>query len=254
MQLNGRALITGASAGIGAAYVRQLAGACSSQLLVARRRERLEALADELAGQCRIDVLEADLTTVEGQARVVEAIRQGPPLSLLVNNAGFSTFGPFVRSNLDAELAMLRLHEQATLALTRAALPAMAAAGTGAIVNVASIGALFAMPAVASYGATKAFLLSFSRSLRAEVGGHGIAIQCLCPGYTRTEIHGRESFRDFDPAVVPDHLWMTADEVVAASLEALAADNGGWLVVPGAQNRELVRRALAELADAIGPG
>lgn len=252
MQLTGAALVTGASAGIGEAYVRELAQSCSSLLLVARRRERLEALAAELAGTCRIAVLDADLGSVEGQARVVEAIRQGPPLSLLVNNAGFSTFGPFAGSDLDAELAMLRLHEQATLALTRAALPAMIEAGEGAVVNVASIGAFLAMPAVATYGATKAFLLSFSRSLRAELAATGVRVQCLCPGYTRTEIHSRETFRDFDPAAVPDHLWMDARSVVLESLDALRAGDGPWLVAPGAHNREVVRRSLADLVAALG--
>lgn len=251
MHMNGRVLVTGASAGIGEAYVRQLAARCDSQLIVARRRERLEALAAELADECDIRVLAADLTSAEGQARVVEAIRQGPPLSLLVNNAGFSTLGPFAAGDLDEEIAMLRLHEQATLALTRAALPAMIEAGQGAIVNVASVGAFLPMPKVACYGATKAFLVSFSRSLRAEVAARGLQVQCLCPGYTRTEIHSRDSFRGFDVDAIPEHLWMDTDTVVRDSLEALEAGGDRWLVVPGAQNRALVRRALEELADAL---
>ena len=121
-------LITGASAGIGAAFARALAPAARRTLLVARRAERLQALAEELRGPGEVLVLPAVLGATEGQMRVVEAIRQGPALDLLVNNAGFSTWGPFAASDLDTELAMLRLHQDAALALTRAALPAMRAA------------------------------------------------------------------------------------------------------------------------------
>jgi short-subunit dehydrogenase len=250
MNKNGRALVTGASAGIGAAYVRHLAGTCAEIVVVARRAERLEDLRRELADACDLKVLTADLTQVEGQARVVEAIRQGPPLDLLVNNAGFSTLGPFAQSDLDDELRMLRLHEMATLAITRAALPAMIEAGRGGVINVASIGGLLAMPSVATYGATKAFLISFSRSLRVEVAGAGLRVQCLCPGYTRTEIHSRDTFRGFDVSRVPEDYWMDADEVVRESLAALAGEEDRWLVVTGEHNRALVRKGLAELIEA----
>ena len=241
------ALVTGASAGIGEAYVRQLAPVCDRIVMVARREERLRDLARELAGECAVDVLVADLASVEGQGRVVEAIRQLPVLDLLVNNAGFSTLGPFADSLLDDELQMLRVHNDATLALSRAALPGMRERERGAIINVSSIGAGLAMPGVAVYGASKAFLLSFSRSLQLELKGSPLRVQCLCPGYTRTEIHSRETFREFDVERVPEELWMESDAVVAESLAALDSRESSWLLVPGAHNRKLMRTALDEL-------
>jgi short-subunit dehydrogenase len=240
-----RVLITGASAGIGEAYARALAPRCANMSIVARREERLRGLAAELGDLCEVSVLGADLASQEGQARVVEAIRQGPTLDLLINNAGFSTLGPFAGCVLDDEIRMLRLHQEATLALTRAALPAMQEAGRGAVINVSSIGGFAALPGVAVYAASKAFLVSFSRSLAAELRDSGVAVQCLCPGYTRTEIHSRDSFQGFDVDRVPAQLWMEAPAVVAESLAALGSDN--WLVVPGEHNRELVAAALAEL-------
>ncbi|MEE4279619.1 MAG: SDR family oxidoreductase [Halieaceae bacterium] len=257
-----RALITGASSGIGEAYARALAPACDSLLLVARRGDRLEVLAESLPAPCAVEILAVDLATLEGQARVVEVIRQRDPLDLLINNAGFSTLGSFAASELDEELRMQSLHETATLALTRAALPAMHARGRGAIINVSSVAALLSLPGVATYAATKAFLLSFSRSLAAELEGTGIAVQCLCPGYTRTEIHSRDSFAGFDASRIRDELWMEAAEVVDASLAALPAADaedrgdgagpGSWLVVPGTHNRALLLRSLADLERALG--
>ena len=244
-------LVTGASAGIGAAFVRALAPVARRIVLVARRAQRLQALAGELREHGEVLVLPADLGTTEGQTRVVEAIRQGPALDLLVNNAGFSTWGPFASSTLDAELAMLRLHQDATLTLTRAALPAMREARRGVLINVASIAGFASMPSVASYAASKAFLISFSRSLQAELADTGVRVQCLCPGYTRTEIHSRETFTGFDVERVPAHLWMAPEAVVAESLAALAQDSPPWLLVTGEINRQLVSGALRDLAAAV---
>lgn len=135
------------------------------------------------------------------------------------------------------------------MALTRAALPAMLEAGAGTLINVASVGAFVPLPGVATYAATKAFLLSFSRSLDAEVSERGIEVQCLCPGYTRTEIHSRDSFAGFDVNRIPDTLWMESDDVVAESLAALG--RGEPVVITGARNRALVRESLQRLLDSI---
>ncbi|EAQ96203.1 SDR family NAD(P)-dependent oxidoreductase [Congregibacter litoralis] len=241
------ALITGASAGLGDAYARQLASRCDSMTVVARRGERLEALAGALEGQCKVEILEADLATVEGQARVVEAIRQGPAIDLLVNNAGYSTIGPYATSDLDDELGMLRLHNEATMVLTRAALPAMIEQGSGAVINVASVAGLVSTPNVAVYGATKAFLVSFTRALRQELKEQGVRVQCLCPGYTRSEIHSRETMANFDVNIVPEKLWMEADDVVAQSLAAISDDADQWLLVSGDHNRKVVAREMDAL-------
>ncbi|MFK8042081.1 SDR family NAD(P)-dependent oxidoreductase [Congregibacter sp.] len=241
------AVVTGASAGLGDAFVRQLAQRCDSMLVVARRADRLRDLAAELANQCSLETIGADLATIEGQARVVEAIRQGPAVDLLVNNAGYSTIGPYADSDLDDELGMLRLHNEATMVLTRAALPAMIEQGSGAVINVASVAGLVSTPNVAAYGATKAFLVSFTRALRQELKESGLRVQCLCPGYTRSEIHSRETMADFDVNIVPDKLWMESDEVVAESLAAIVDDADQWLVVSGEHNRKIVAREMDAL-------
>ena len=244
-----RALVTGASAGIGEAYLKLLAPRCSALTAVARRGERLEALASELAPQCEVSVLEADLMSTEGQARVVEHLRQQGPFDLLVNNAGYASYGAFAGADLDAEIGMLRLHQEATLTLTRAALPGMLHKGRGAVINVASLGAFSPMPRLATYGASKAFLLSFSQSLAAELRDSGVTVQCLCPGYTRTEIHSRDSFAGFDASRVPEALWMEPDAVVAESLAALR--RGQLLVIPAQRDRELARDWLRGLSDLV---
>jgi short-subunit dehydrogenase len=244
-----RALITGASSGIGEAFARRLASHCDAMTLVARRRERLRALADELGGACTVEILPVDLLAGEGVAAVVEHIRQRTPVDLLINNAGFSTLGPFGSSTPDDELGMCRLHQEVPLLLTRAALPAMLERGEGAVINVASIAAFLTLPGVATYAATKAFLASFSRSLRRELADSGVRVQCLCPGYTRTEIHSRESFAGFDVSRVPEAMWMEAGDVVRESLQALERDE--HLVIPGDANRQLVQRALGALSEGL---
>lgn len=242
-----RALVTGASAGLGDSYVRQLAERCDTIVVVARRGERLAELSKTLAAHCAVEIVEADLATVEGQARVVEAIRQGPAIDLLVNNAGYSTIGPYASSDLDDELGMLRLHNEATMVLTRAAIPAMIEQGSGAVINVASVAGLVSTPNVAVYGATKSFLVSFTRALRQELKDSGVRMQCLCPGYTRSEIHSRDTMANFDVNIVPEKLWMDADTVVAESLAAIIDAADQWLVVPGEHNRKVVAREMDAL-------
>ncbi|MEM1403274.1 MAG: SDR family NAD(P)-dependent oxidoreductase [Pseudomonadota bacterium] len=246
-----RAMITGASAGLGADFARQLADRCDSLVLVARREERLAELRSEIDDRCDVQILVADLGTEEGRGRAVETMRQGAAPAYLINNAGFSTLGRYAKSNLDRELDMVRLHQDATLALTRAALPAMLDAGAGAIVNVASIGGFLRMPGNAVYAATKAFLVSFTHSLTAELENSGLRIQCLCPGYTRTELHSRDDFAAFDVSRVPDEMWMDSTEVVRESLEALQNPEGSWLVVNGDHNRVLAKESAHDLAAMI---
>lgn len=241
------ALITGASSGIGEAFAHQLAHQCHAVTLVARRGDRLRALAGELSTDCTVRVLEADLTDLEGMARVVEHIRQHDPVDLLLNNAGFSTLGPFRNANIDRELDMIRLHQHAPLQLIRAVLPAMCDAHRGAIINVASLGAYLQLPGVATYAATKAFLVNFSLSLQAELEGSGVFVQCLCPGYTHTEIHEQQEFAGFDKGRIPAELWMDADAVVGESLAALTDGNRSVLLVPGDGNRTLLRESLDAL-------
>ncbi len=243
------ALVTGASAGLGAEFCRQLAAHCEVIIAVARRKERLLALAAEIPG-VELHAIEADLSTVEGVTRTTEALRQQGPVDYLINNAGFGTFGTLVDTPLASQQRMIRLHIDATVELSRAAIPFMKERGGGVIINVASVGGFLAMRDTAVYGGTKAFLVSFSNSLQQEVVGQNIRVQCLCPGFTRTELQDTPEFEGFDKSRVPEELWMESEEVVTASLAALSQDT--VVVVPGDMNRELVKSGLMGQLEGLG--
>ena len=183
-----------------------------------------------------------DLTTELGVTEVVEKIRQQGPVTILVNNAGYGTYGSFVDTDFDLQQKMVDLHISVTLRLTRAVIPFMKDAGGGSIINVSSLGAFFPMKECAVYAASKLFLNSFSESLQQDVGPDNIRVQCLCPGFTHTDFHARDEFTDFDKSRTPQEMWMTPEAVVAESLASL--DAGGEVVfVAGEQNRALVKSA-----------
>ena len=243
------ALVTGASSGLGAEFCRQLAQRCDAIIAVARRGGRLESLARELAGTVEMHCLEADLGTVEGVARAMEALRQQGPVHYLVNNAGFGTVGNFDAVSIARHRAMLDLHIDAGISLCRAAIPFMRDLGGGAIINVSSLESLVTGRGTAVYGATKAFLNYFSLALQAELAGSGIEVQALCPGFTRTGFHDAMAADGFDGERIPEGAWMTCAAVVADSLAALGS--GRVLVVPGEKNRELARLGQRQLLEAL---
>jgi uncharacterized protein len=225
------ALITGATAGIGAAFARQLAARGHDLVLVARDESRLRALADDLP--TAVEVLPADLASDVGCALVEGRCVAG--VDLLVNNAGLGTKGAFHQVPLEDEERMLRLNVRAVLRLTHAALPPMLDRGSGAVLNVSSVAGFFAGSRGATYSASKAWVTNFSQSLHLQYGGQGVRVLALCPGFTRTEFHERA---EMDVSGIPERLWLTADEVVAAGLRDL--DGGKVLSVPGAQYKALV--------------
>jgi short-subunit dehydrogenase len=233
------ALITGASSGIGAAFARQLAAEGYHLILVARRQERLAALADELQGQhCTIaEVLVADLASSTDVKRVEQRIAELEDLELLVNNAGFGASGHFAQVDLTRQLDMIHVHIIASVCLTRAALPKMVARCRGAIINVSSVAGFVPMPGSATYSATKAYLNFFSEALQAELKGSGVRVQALCPGFTHTGFHDTTDHEGFDKSQVPAPLWMSAEEVVRQSLTALGRNQ--VIYVPGLKNRLL---------------
>jgi short-subunit dehydrogenase len=243
------ALVTGASAGMGTEFCRQLADRCEVIIAVARRRDRLEQLREELGGRAELHAIEADLNSVEGVARAMEALRQLGPVDYLVNNAGFSTYGDFADQQIQGQRDMVSLHIDATISLCRAAIPFMRERGGGYIINVSSIGAFLPSKGLAVYGATKAFLNFFSQSLQVELAGTGIEVQALCPGYTRTEFHVEIEKSGFDKSRVPAGMWMDADAVVAESLAALGS--GRVLVVPGEGNVAMARTGVQNQLDAL---
>ena len=246
--MSSHALVTGASAGIGTAFARSLAASGWDLVLVARNRERLEELARSLSGEHRVqvEVCAADLSGDSGVAATEEKIRNLPALDLLVNNAGFGTYGQFADLPAEQEAAEIRLNVLALARLTRAALPGMISRGRGSIINVSSIAGFQAAPFNATYGATKAFVTSFTEALSEEVRGTGVRVQALCPGLTRTEFQDRAGI---DISSVPAFASMSAEEVVDSSLAAL--ETGQVVHIPGVTNRilsgvtSLVPRAIA---------
>ena len=236
--MSGRALVTGASSGIGEAFVRRLAALGHDVVLVARREDRLRALASELSGQgVDVEVLAADLTTEEGVVSVEQRLTAPTkPVDLLVNNAGFGTSGVFAELALDRELEMIELNVVAVVRLTRAALDSMRGRGAGSIVNVASLASFQALPRNATYAATKAFVTSFTEALAEEMRGSGIRLQALCPGFTDTEFHATAAWSS---GWLPGCVWQSPEQVVEASLGAL--ESGRVVVVPGLLNKVAVR-------------
>lgn len=246
-----RALVTGASAGLGAAFAQELAAAGVELVLVARDGGRLEALAAELP--VSTEVLVADLADPDDLAGVAARLYfahpgepcedmpagaaqgdkvRGGPVDLLVNNAGFGTVGPFVDLAVDREVRQVAVNVVAVQRLTHAAGAAMAARGTGTILNVASVAGFRPAARSATYGATKAFVVGFSRAVATELAPRGVTVSCLCPGLTRTEFHRRAGY---DTSSYPRWAWQEASTVARAGLRGAAA--GKVTVVPGIHNR-----------------
>lgn len=234
----GRAFITGASAGIGASYAKQLAKSGFDLVLLARRRDRLQALADKLESDhsIRCEVISADLANTEEINKVADQIRQIDNLDILINNAGFATIGYFADVPLEKAMRMFHVHMTASLHFSHAALQGMLKRKRGAIINVSSMGAFTLIPGNVLYDATKSFLTTFSENLSLEVIDKGIKIQALCPGLTRTEFHEVGDFENFDRSTVPDFLWKMPDEVVTLSLQALEK-NKEIIFIPGWKSR-----------------
>jgi short-subunit dehydrogenase len=241
------ALVTGASAGIGAAFARALAKRGYDLILVARRRDRLEALALELKQSgAAAEVLPADLTD-PAQVRLVEQrIAAVEALDLLVNNAGFGVVGRFWQTDPDAQERMHLLHIVATMRLTHAALAAMTARDRGAVINVSSVAGFVESPGSVTYGATKRWMNAFTEGLDLDLRSRNSAVrvQALCPGFTYSEFH---DVAGIDRKTISASLWTTAEDVVAASLAGL--DRGKLFVIPGRRYSLLVR--LLKLTPAV---
>lgn len=219
----GWALVTGASSGIGEAYARRLAALGYHLMLVARREDRLQALAGDLKEGYNVNVrsISADLAQESEIQRVEDLIYSTTDLGFLVNNAGFGSGGLYYQIDPGKQFDMIRLHVLAAARLTRAVLPRMVEGRQGAVVNVASIAAFAVVPTSAMYGSTKAWMVHFSQAIAEELRGTGVRVQALCPGFTYTGFHDTPEYKDFDRSVVPRFMWMSADAVVAESLKAL---------------------------------
>lgn len=232
------ALITGASAGLGAVFARKLAARGYDLILTARRLDRLQAICTDLSATYCVacEALDADLGDDAGLRRVEERIATCPRLELLVNNAGFGTTSSFTKSQVAPQDQMVRVHILATMRLTHAALQVMVPKRSGAVINVSSVAAFASNPGSVSYSASKAWINRFTEGLDMElkVADSPVKLQALCPGFTYTEFH---DVIHMDRSRIPKWLWMSADDVVDESLEGL--DRGQLIVIPGWRYRLL---------------
>jgi short-subunit dehydrogenase len=231
------ALVTGASSGIGAAIADELAARGHAVVLVARRLERLQSLALELAAEHGITAhpLSCDLGDAEQRARLPEQLRQlGLEVDVLVNNAGFATGGPFHESDPERELQQVRLDVEAVVALTAEFVRGMVSRHRGAVLNVASTAGMQPLPYSAGYSAAKAYVLTFSEALHTELRPHGVTVTALAPGPVSTEFweiaNWKVSGQSFESAI-PRQAWITAKQAARAGVEGL--ESGSRVVVPG---------------------
>jgi short-subunit dehydrogenase len=227
------ALVTGATAGLGAEFARQLAARGHDLVLVARDVARLESTQNALSS-VRVETLPADLLTDEGCATVAERLANGD-IDLLVNNAGIGAYKPFGEAELEREEAQLDLNVRAVLRLSHAAVRAMKERGSGRIINISSVAGFVPRGGNATYSASKAWVTMFSEALGVQLAGSGVTVTAVCPGFTHTEFHERANA---DMSHVPDRMWLDAKDVVREGLDDAFA--GKAISVPSRRYKALV--------------
>ncbi|MBB5341252.1 SDR family NAD(P)-dependent oxidoreductase [Tunturiibacter gelidoferens] len=226
----GKALITGASTGIGAVYADRLARRGYDLILVARNGEKLKELAASLTSATgrSVDVLAADLTNKADLRKVEERLRSDQSITTLVNNAGFGGTTSLVDSKIDELENMIELNVTALTRLTYAVVPGFLARGKGAIINISSVVAVAPELLNGVYSGTKAYVLNLTQSLHKEVGGKGIQVQAVLPGATASEFWGRAGIGGHEN--LPSEIVMSSEEMVDASLAAF--DSGELVTIP----------------------
>ncbi|HEY2525134.1 MAG TPA: SDR family oxidoreductase [Candidatus Binataceae bacterium] len=232
------ALITGASSGLGEQFAYALGREHYDLVLAARREDRLAAVAGRArtAGAGIVRVVRADLAVAEGAAALHQQLAgDGVQIDYLVNNAGFGTSGSFHLLPLERELEQIQLNVTSLVAMTRLVLPAMVERRRGTVINVASTAAFQATPYMATYGATKAFVLSFSEAVAAELRGTGVTVMAFCPGPVHTEF---QKVANNERMHAPSFMWTQADQVVSQAIAAAAS--GRSVCVAGALNNVMV--------------
>jgi uncharacterized protein len=245
----GYALVTGASAGIGAVYADRLAKRGHDMILVARRADRLESLAAEITKNTgrNVETVAADLTDRSGLRRVEEILRRDDRVSLLVNNAGFAAVTPLLNSDVNEMSKMIALNIDALVRLTYAAVPGFVSRRNGTIINIASAVSIGPERLNGVYGGTKAFVLAFSQSLKHELSDKGVRVQAVLPGATATDIWANAGLPVEN---LPKEIVMTTEAMVDAALVGL--DQGEFMTAPSLPDiaewnaYEKARVALAE--------
>ena len=232
---NGTVLVTGASSGIGEELAREFARRGRRVVLVARRADRLKALAASLGSSA--EVLAADLSKAEDRAALPDRVAElGLVVDVLVNNAGLSTSGPIATSDAAAELNLVEVDVAAVADLCSRFVPGMVSRGGGAVLNVASVGAFGPLPGQAAYGASKAFVLSYTQALGQELTGTGVSAATLCPGPVKTGFGAAAGISDSDAeAALPKAMWVSAADVARSAVDGLTA--GKTVIIPGRLNR-----------------
>ncbi len=231
------ALVTGASSGIGAALARELVGRGHGVVLAARRAGPMEELAGELSARgVRVEVVPVDLADRAARAELPERIAAlGLTVDVLVNNAGLSTTGSVADSTPEAEMNMVEVDVVAVVDLCTRFLPGMVERERGAVLNVASTAAFQPLPGQAGYAASKAFVLSYTRSLGGELRGSGVTATVLCPGPVKTEFGATAGFSDDEQGALPGFMWESPESVARVAIDGLAAGNP--VAIPGPANR-----------------
>ena len=240
------ALVTGASSGIGEALARQLASAGHDLVLVARSADKLQQLADALASThgVRAWPMPADLAQPGAAATLAAALRRARrPIAVLVNNAGVLEHGPFTGMPAARHQQLIDLNVSGLTAMLAQFLPGMVARGSGRVLNVASIAAFQPVPSLATYAATKAYVLSLTESLSEELKGTGVTVTALCPGITATQMLATASAASSELQRLPGFLVGDADSVAAQGFAACMA--GDVVCVPGLVNRATVTAGRA---------
>ena len=217
------AAITGASEGLGKEFARQLAAEGYNLLVIARRKNLLDELKADLETKYHIQVepLVCDLSKPDELKQIEDRLEKEESLEMLVNNAGFGLDSTFPNVDPDAEESMIRVHVITTMRLSRAALVPMCKQKKGYVINLASVAAYVYGHGSAEYSATKAYVLSFSKSLQCDVQRHGVRVQALCPGFTHTGFHATDAMKFFKKDAMPKWFWLSAERVVRTSLNSI---------------------------------
>lgn len=233
------ALISGATSGIGASFAKRFAQDGYDLIITGRRQDKIQSLADGLAKEynVNIEVIIAELADSKDIESLVRHITTKENIEILVNNAGFGIGKGFNADNIENQEKMVKVHVIATMQLIHAVIPQMIRRGRGAIINVSSIAAFSPLPEDATYCGTKAFLNNFSESLYMELREKDIRVQALCPGFTRTDFHEKMGMKSEDLRNRGIIRWMTADDVVSASIRSLKKKK--VICIPGFWNKIL---------------
>lgn len=238
----GAALITGASSGIGAEFARQLASQGFDLILIARRQDKLESLSKQLQEEFSVlaEVFIGDLSNMDDNNKIVSKIKETNQLDVLINNAGYGINNTFLQIDIAEHINMINVHFTSAVMFCHASIPGMIKRKRGVIINTSSTAAINKSLMSVMYTSTKSALTVFCEVLQEKVKNFNIFIQSLCPGFTYSEFHDTDSMRGFQRSWFPEESWMTSEEVVRKSLDAVKT--GNVIFIPGDMNKDYIRK------------